>query len=232
MLHYTIRQVYAPNILSGYVSPIHSPEEATLFVYLVSDTPRTQQAAARISLRHWTTGAVVQQHTTPVHSLDALQSLQVYNTSLADFIGSASADCTPVTNCYVQLQWLDGSSNASSGVEHNILLGSLAPAPLVDPRVDLFVSSPEESALGRHVRNAVLQPPALVTTASLVVSASAPAAWLFVETEVEGWFSDNGFVLLPDKPRQLTFTGYEPFNVTALYASLHARSVWDVTNRG
>ena len=226
ILHYTIRQVFAPNIVSGYVSPIHSPDSATLAVYLVSDTPQPQKVAVAINLRHWSTGEVLQQLTTPVYSLQALQAVSVYNTSLMAFIGSAAADCTPVTNCYVQLQWL--TNNRSTGVEHNILLGSLAPAPLVDPAIHLTVHSPSRSALRRHAQSA----PQPVSSVTVTVSAAAPAAWLFVETAVEGWFSDNGFVLLPNAPRTLTFTGYEPFDAAAFEASLQVRSVWDVTNRG
>ena len=230
LLHYTIRQVFAPNIVSGYVSPIHSPDSAMLAVYLVSDTPHSQHASVAINLRHWSTGEVLQQLTTPQVELGALQAVRVYNSSLMGFIGSASTQCTPITNCYLQLQWLN--NNHSSGVEHNILLGSLAPAPLVNPAIQLTVQSADGtdgSGVRRHSDRASVS---LVSSVTVVVSASAPAAYVFVETAVEGWFSENGFVLLPSEPRKLTFTGFEPFDAKALQASLQVRSLWDVTHRG
>lgn len=232
ILHYTIRQVFAANIVSGYVSPIHSPAEATLAVYVVSDTPHPQQVSVSISLRHWSTGAVLQQLTVPAIKLQPLQAVRVYNSSLQGFIGSATNQCTPVTNCYVRLQWLN--NNRTTGVEHNVLLGSLAPAPLVDPAIQLTVTSSAHSAASAAVRRHAARSaaPSLVSTATVTVSASAPAAWVFVESEVEGWFSDNGFILLQDEPRTVTFTGFEPFDAEAFEASLNVRSVWDVTHRG
>ena len=230
VLHYTIRQVFAPNIVSGYVDPIHSPAAARLGVYLVSDTPHSQRVSAAINLRLWSTGEVVQRVVTEERTLEALQAVKVYNESLMDFMGSAAEQCTPVTNCYVQLQWLT-AGNASSGVEHNVMLGSLAPAPLVDPQLRLEVGSVSSDAGNRHAARSTAVPQ-LVSTATVTVRSQAPAAWVFVETAVEGWFSDNGFILLPDTPRTLTFTGYEPFDVSELRATLNARSVWDVTHRG
>ena len=236
ILHYTIRQVFAPNIVSGYVSPIHSPSDATLAVYLVSDTPQTQSVSVSINLRHWSTGEVLQQLITPIVELQPLQAVQVYNRSLQAFIDSSAKQCMPVTNCYVQLQWL--TNNQSTGVEYNVLLGSLAPAPLADPALALAINSYAVGSTAgdiavRHVARAVARTPeSLVSSATVTVSASAPAAWVFLETAVEGWFSDNGFILLPHEPKTLTFTGFEPFDAQALEASLQVRSLWDVTHRG
>ena len=47
----------------------------------------------------------------------------------------------------------------------------------------------------------------------MVVSSTAPAAWVWMETEVAGWFTDNAFVLLPGANRTVSFMGYDAFQL-------------------
>ena len=115
-------------------------------------------------------------------------------------------------------------------------------APLTHPRVQLTmldaagaaveVEDAEAAAAGgaahRHARVAA---PSLVRSVRVNVSCSAPAAWLFVETETAGYWDANALHLLPDAPLTLLFTGYDAFDAAEMQRSLTARSLWDLTHR-
>ena len=230
VVHYTLRQVFAPNIVSAYVQPIGSPT-AALYVYAVSDSVQPQKGTVDVRLRRWDTGEVVLTQSVPF-ALAALQSARVLNSSVDALTGRAQGQCANVTDCFVQLRWMNGSDVVS---EYVLLLGKLSPAPLKDPQIKLSVPSlaqPQPSSGHRMVTAGVGEVGRpLVERATVVVSGSAPAAWVFMETEVEGWFTDNAFTLLPGENRTVEFVGYDAFDVADMQKTLKVRSVWDVTHR-
>ena len=229
VVHYALRSTFAPRIVSAYLEDIGSPS-SNLFVYVVSDVNEQQKGSVAVNLRHWATGAVLASQTLQF-TLAPLASNRILN-STVDAVTRTSDQCSTVTDCFVQLLWLDGQQAVVS--EYVLLLGKLAPAPLVNPNVRLTLMPQQDTDASehRHARLAAADSMGgLVRSVQVNVSSSAPAAWLFLETETAGYFDSNAFVLLPDAPRLLTFTGYEPFDVAAFNSTLQLTSLWDVTNR-
>ena len=227
---YTIQQAFQPNLISAYVEPLGDPY-ATVFVYAVSEVQREQRGKLQVSVRHWATGAEVASETAAL-TVPALQSRMVFNITLNTLLTAAPASCSSPADCFVRLYWRDETNALVSS--HDLLLDRLMFAPLVDPHVQLTVLQTDGqaevlSAVGhRHPRAAAT----LASSVSVNVSCSAPAAWLFVETETAGYWDTNTFHLLPDQPKILTFTGYEEFDASEMQSSLTSRSLWDITHRG
>jgi beta-mannosidase len=66
------------------------------------------------------------------------------------------------------------------------------------------------------------------TTATFTLSASVPAAYVWLETPLAGRFSDNGFLYLPSAPLSLTFYSWTaPLNITQLQQTLTITSISD-----
>ena len=231
VLHSTLRHVFAPSIVSGYVTPI-GREDAALYVYAVSDAMEAQKGSVEMHLRLWSTGAVVYTQTLPF-TVPALTSVRLLNSSVDAFTAKAGGQCAPITHCFLQLRWMNGQTLVSESV---LMLGQLAPAPLMDPKIRVQVPALEvggrrmevmgvkEEGEGEGVGVGVMR-------ATVVVSSVAPAAWVWMETETPGWFTDNAFTLLPGDNRTLEFVGYEAFQLQDMQRTLKVRSVWDVTHR-
>ena len=227
---YTIQQAFSPNLISAFVEPLGDPRSA-VYIYAISETQSEQRGEVQLSVRHWATGAEVAVRTT-AFTVPALQSQRVLNTTLDTLLAGAPGTCEVPANCFVRLQWRDATKALVSA--HDLLLDRLMAAPLRDPRVQLKVLPPttgaDEVVAGghRHVRAA----PAPVRSVRVNVSCSAPAAWLFVETETAGYWDTNAVHLLPDAPLTMTFTGYDEFDAAEMQSTLSSRSLWDITHRG
>ena len=73
VLHNTLRQVFAPVIVSAYVTPIGAPN-AALYVYAVSDQQEAIKGSIHLALTLWSTGEVVYSTDLPA-SVPALSSV-------------------------------------------------------------------------------------------------------------------------------------------------------------
>ena len=231
---YAVQQAFQPSLISAYVEPLGDPH-AVIYAYAVSDLQSEQYGELRMSVRQWTTGSEVASRSV-AFSVPALYSKRVDNVTLDALLADSNQGaCDVPADCFVQLQWWDASGRLVSS--HDLLLDRLMHAPLADPRVQLTALSssggddgePVTPASRRHPRVA----PALVRSVRVNVSCTAPAAWLFVETETAGYWNTNAFHLLPSNaPLTLTFTGYDEFDAAAMQSTLRARSLWDITHRG
>jgi hypothetical protein len=64
-------------------------------------------------------------------------------------------------------------------------------------------------------------------SAEITIKTSYPAPYTFLETNLNGKFSDNGFWFLPGT-RNVTFTGWSSFSPAQLMATLTMTSVYSV----
>ena len=213
VLHSTLRRVFAPSIVSAYVTPI-GHANASLYVYAVSDSTQAQKGTIEMHLRLWSTGALTYTQTLPF-SVPALTSLRLLNSTVDSFTAKAGAQCAPITDCFLQLRWMNGKEVVS---EYVLMLGQLTPAPLRDPQIKIVVSSLSAGRVEVEPRRMEVMgvkgegvEGVGVMTATLTVSSVAPAAWVWMETETPGWFTDNAFTLLPGENRTVQFVGYEAF---------------------
>ena len=227
---YSIQQAFQPNLISAYVEPLGDPH-AALFVYAVSESQSEQQGQLHLSVRQWVSGAEVAASTV-AFAVSALHSQIVLNVTLDTLLTAAPTVCSSPADCFVRLQWRDAANALVSS--HDLLLDRLMSAPLTNPHVQLAVLQPATDtddfiAAGDYRHQSPRARP--VRSVRVNVSCSAPAAWLFVETETAGYWDANAFHLLPDDAMTLTFTGYDEFDAAGMKSTLRVRSLWDITHR-
>lgn len=63
--------------------------------------------------------------------------------------------------------------------------------------------------------------------ASFTLKSDVVAPFVYLQTDVLGYFSENGFLLFPNKPHEVTFTAWESFTVAEFQNSLKTRTVAD-----
>jgi beta-mannosidase len=198
MLHYFVKRFYSPVL----VSP-HQPQSDTLAVDLISDLTNTIQGTLKFELWSWK-GAQLNSWSVP-YSSAPLTASTVWSTSIKSMLAGY---CRPET-CMLYISCLDENGKQLS--DNAFYFTKLRSALLVSPNVTVSQFTPVSS-----------------TSISFAVQSTAVAPYLWLETPLEGRFSDNGFVTLPGNPVQVTFYSWNS-TVTALQlkSSLTVKSLYD-----
>ncbi len=64
-------------------------------------------------------------------------------------------------------------------------------------------------------------------TATVTLSSSEVAPYVWIETQVNGTWSDNGLTLFPDVQVKLNFKGWQTFTGQQLQSTLKIKSISD-----
>jgi len=213
-----------------------------------------------IEIRNWTDGTVINTRQLP-YSLAALQSLRVYNGSVGDItngscpvLSSCFVNLFAITGCAtagVNTLWL-GSLKDAPLTPANITAvltqdqartnSNRLPKAFLEsdagrscsqsqaPSPSVLASSDSDPSVYSSRR--LLQAAVNVTSASLTVSSTAAAPYVWLETVIPGRFSDNGFAILPGEAVMVDFTAWAPFDPQQLIQGLKIRSLRDTYTRG
>ena len=239
--HYAVKRAFALISVTGHVNTTKARGDV-LTVYVVTDVVYPVQAVWSIEVRDWSSGAVVSA-VNGTSAVPPMHSLLISNVTVDEVIGSC-----PRTRCFLRLVATVTTSecgDAAMLVENFLFLAPLTNVSLQDPQIKLttslvdLASPPSAKAWDRCD---VLRPelPVVVseksvagnvTSVTVLVSGSAVAAYVWLETEVEGRWTDNSFTLLPGMDRTVQFMGYDSFDSAAFTATLHVRSIRDTYTR-
>jgi len=220
-LHYEVARAFAPLIVTGSVD--NTTGVPTVRVYATSDVNDALNGKVQLSVNSWA-GAGTSSTDTLVVSLQPLESTMVLEASLASIL--AGAKCANAAACYIAL----------GGTFTVLSTGSQIPAPrseiLPAKLRDVQLARPKLS-LGHFVAgSADPSHPGFLTSASFSVETDVPAAVVWLDTALEGRFSDNAFgVLDAGENRTVTFHAAEfpqtSFTLAQLQQSLTVRSLRD-----
>ena len=238
MLHYTTKAVFAPIIVSPYLMY----DGGSIGVYIASDLTEQFQGTVVMELRQWTDGKVLNDIQVNV-DVPKLFSKPIYNTTLTKL---TSAFCRRPTDCFLKIYALSGCATVAT---NTLWLGPIKNATLTNPNVTVVfldqvhpiakplpLSLREQCATTHHnmkafAANADSAKPSLVTSASVQLTAVTAAPYVWLETTIGGYFSDNGFLLLPEIAETITFSGYEPFDQNEFVKTLRVRSIYDTLTK-
>ena len=193
MAQYAVRRAFADVILSGY----STPHRDRVRVYVVNDRAEAWTGIVDIHVRRWSdgriTGTVTKNVTAAARAATLI--LQASVTALLQY-----AACDSNSTCFVSLH----ATSTDAVGEGWIFLAPVKLVALPSPNVTVEMLDPIWLMQSSPF-------PAEASSLSLVVrlASTAPAPYLFLETPLPGLWSDNGFLLLPDSPRTLTFTSWE-----------------------
>lgn len=90
----------------------------------------------------------------------------------------------------------------------------------------LYFHAIKDASLPEVTVNAdVLQYFSLNNTAQVELTASAVSPWTFLSTSLNGRWSDNGMMLLPNVKTTVTFAGWESFTLQGLQNTLEVQTI-------
>ncbi|KJE94140.1 mannosidase [Capsaspora owczarzaki ATCC 30864] len=200
MLHYHAKRFFAPFMVSSYVDASNS-----LHVHVTSDLLTAESGSVVLELRAYSTGAL-DSSSSVSFSVGALGSVEIYADAVSNLLKKSG--CT-ITSCFVRML---GETNSGLNVTAHAFLAEFSQVTLPQPTITITSVSLVNS-----------------TVAEVRLSASTVALFVFIETTIvdAGYFSDNGFTLLPSEVAVLTFTSTTPLDLSAFSNSLHVRSLRD-----
>ncbi|XP_065912906.1 beta-mannosidase-like [Dysidea avara] len=199
LLHNAAKKFYAPLL----VSPFQQDKNVT--VYVVSDdNVNSYNTLVSITLLQWSDGTVVRNYTVKV-PLKPLQSGQVWSLPMSQCFQTCST-----TDCFLVIKMYDMDNNMMELASNAFYPVSFSQVKL--PMVEITVTGVNQVS---------------ATSASIALESSAVAIFVRLSTELVGYFSDNGFLMLPKEKVSVTFTSPEKFDVKTLKSSLTIRSVRD-----
>ena len=214
---YAVARASADVIVSGYVIP----HQDSMGVAIVNDQRQGWQGVVEVQVRRWSDGRVMggvkRSVTAPPQSATVV--LQSSVTALL-----SSTECRSNTSCFVWLRaelshsQLDGRMAAANVTLVGwVFLAPLKLAMLPEPHLHVLVREVTVAAAALDGTSPAAE------RLQVEVSSSAPAAYVVLETPLLGVWSDNGYLLLPDAPRVLTFTSWAgPITAQQLRANLTA----------
>lgn len=188
-----------------FFSPFFTVDSANkLNVYITNDLVTLESGSLLIELRLYSTGAL-KDTKSAAFQVPALGSVLAYENTLTSLFKDSK--CT-VTECFAQLTAFN--IGATINVTTHAFFTSFSQVTLPTPSFSMS----SVQLLSTNV-------------AQITFSSSAVALFVTIETTLidAGYFSDNGFTMLAQEVKQVTFTSIEPINLSAFQQSLQFRSL-------
>ena len=192
-----------------------------MFVHFLTDYVGEANVTVSSEFRAWKNGAVLK----TVNKTDI--PIREAVTSLWNFSTKAIVDETKVNSLndiFITFRFdvMDKDVGVRSGDGH-VFLTSLKDVDLQDSGIQILsitqISLPSEFQSNRV--------DSVMAAARISLQAKAVSPFTFLETSIAGYFSENGFLLLPDVPLEVDFYGWQSFSASDLKKSLRVRSVFD-----
>ena len=192
---YAVKRAFAEVIVSGY----SVPSRDHVGVAVVNDLRHGWAGSVEVQVRRWSDGSVVRTVTEKV-TVTAQAAVYVLQ-STASALLAGERNTSSFLFLSASLSALD-TAPSNLSVESWVYLTPLKLVALSPPNITVAVLDDVDASPASPSPRAALEVRA-------VVSCTAPAPYVFLETPLSGVWSDNGFLLLPDRPRALTFTSWE-----------------------
>ena len=192
MVQYYVQKAYVPTLISADGNALHN----TFSMAMINDNPYGHShLTGEVKLTMWSWGSV-----TPLKSWLVLYDAppaSATNVTSSSFQAMLSAGgCTDATECLLTMAAFNGSAASGVLVSENYLL--LAPffdvTSMKAPRLNVTSVRPTKHYSTQPYENAF----------AVTVTAEAPAAFVWLETQYPGRWSDNGFVMT-ERSQTLTF---------------------------
>jgi len=198
LLQYFSRRFFAPVLVSGFEYPY-----GNLDVHLTHDLTKTLTGNVYLSV--WNYGGDRVRNETIPFSVPALTSLSVFNATIDTYL---LGFCSGRNDCLAVLEAQDSQGNFLS---FNVFyFSSLTVVTLFNPKIEIqdiqVVSS---------------------TQVNFNIVSQAVAPFVMVSTSISGRFSENGILLLPGQPMQMSFFGWETFTLQQFTNSVNVKSIYD-----
>jgi hypothetical protein len=250
--HYAVKRAFAPLLITGHIN--NTKQGDILTTYIVSDLQTPVVAQWQVELRSWVDGSLIGISVEGAMNVSGMYSKLVLTQSVDELL---MGKCNR-TNCFIRMSaniiipdcQQKITANPIS-LENFLLLTSLTNVTLFDPNIKFipqfyykhYSSLPSASYDQCQVLHSSVRPGGVrwsegddvgqVEAVTLTVSGSAVGVYVWLESRVEGYWSDNSFVLLPgnEQSRTVTFIGYESFDADSFIQTLQVRSIRDTYTR-
>lgn len=197
ILHYYAKNFYSLLLLSSY----QEPTSKNYIIHITSDLVSSANGIISVEIWSWVSSSLVKNFTLS-YSLKPQSSQVLYNDSFQNLW--TQTNCVSTT-CFILLQ----PQNQNSLIASNFYF----PTPLL--QVNLPKATIQIVGVQQTSPNSV----------QVTLQTDKPAPFVFIETEIEGRFDDNGFVLVPNKNKILNFVGWDNFNVKDFQSTLRIKTV-------
>jgi hypothetical protein len=224
MIQYMIQEAYAPVLVSADGSALHN----TFSVTVINDHPNADwhlTGEIKLTMYSWQHGAIkswiVPFDAPPASALKVATGIKTFE----QLLSHGACPNNDATQCFLELSAFNGTADAATEpISHNWLL--LSPffdvVSMRDPRLNVTAvhsvseGSVEASALGVASFEIAFK---------VTLTAEAIAAFVWLETEMPGRWSANGFVMT-EHTKEVTFyadtsQGHH-ITATRLLKSLHS----------
>ncbi|PRP79964.1 mannosidase, beta A, lysosomal [Planoprotostelium fungivorum] len=191
MLHYFVKNFFSPVLISSY------QDKDNMVVHVTSDVNEPIEGAiARLTVWPWSGAAQVNSVKVPVN-LKALESGQILVKSFTELLNGGNA-----SDHFVTLELFTRQGEVLS--RNEFYFTTLKEASLQSPNVTTssFSANRRENKI------------------TFTVSSIKPAPYTWLSTEIEGRFSDNGFLVIPSESKRITFVSKEAVSAAELAKSL------------
>jgi len=187
---------YAKDFFAPLLISVYE-DNGKLAVWVTSDINRPVVGSYTLSL--WSYSGRSLLNVTGKYNLESLESQMVYTVVINELI---SGHCRNLYECFLYLTATDDGVVASTNIFY---LSSLAIVDL--PAAKFSLTGYQQS--GRNV--------------TFTITSNEVAPYVFLETPIEGVFSDNGFLLFPNQPFDVAFEGWE--TIDNFQANLKVRTL-------
>eukprot|EP01106_Pelomyxa_sp_JSP_P016847 TRINITY_DN649_c0_g1_i4.p1 TRINITY_DN649_c0_g1~~TRINITY_DN649_c0_g1_i4.p1 ORF type:complete len:407 (+),score=94.86 TRINITY_DN649_c0_g1_i4:143-1363(+) len=199
ILHNYAVEFFADTLVSSYEYP-----SDTWGVYAVSDAGRQISGWLDVALLGWSDGATLRTWSSNF-TLPAYQSSRVFQ----NYISSMLSGTRGRTETVLELSWRESPSGNVLSTNNFYLSGFQ------------YVNLPKPTITVKSITSVDSK------TATVTVVSSAMAPFVFLQTDIEGRFSKNAFLLKPGVTQQVTFYGASDFTTTQLQSTLTITSLRD-----
>jgi beta-mannosidase len=202
MLHYFAKKFFSPVLVSSYEDPLDQ-----LNVHVTSDKTTDLEGQVQFFVWRYDSKAPLGKWNIS-YSLKALESKVVEILSIQKDIISPHCKGSR-TECFLVLECKDKSGTLLSSNE--FFLSEIYQSQ--------NLQKPNITITGITATNS--------KEASITLTSDYPALYTFLSTHLSGYFSENGFLLLPSSPKTILFDSNQAFDVNELKKSLSIISIRD-----
>eukprot|EP01084_Bolivina_argentea_P281133 480969_1 len=176
MSQYYSKRFYDKVIVAGFTNKTSKAYDFWIINDLLNESCSNCQL--NFTSLSWSKGGIVKQWST-VFSMDVSDSKNIYSISQLSFLSQSG--CLSVNDCV--LKWNVGNGKGKIYSDNYMFIGSPKNATSKDPQISI------SDVLNGNVDQQY----------SITVSCSGVAAFVWLETKLDGYFSDNGMLLIPGK---------------------------------
>lgn len=199
LLHYAVKRFYSPVLVSSYI------QNNTVSIYIINDAMNSIVSSVYIYLVNWLDATKHLIHKVYLNSIAPYSASLIYQVLVNEIFSACNT-----LECFLYL-----SLNISGKTVSNYLF----PLPVK------YINLPEiKVTIASCKKNAISD-----TIIDITVQSTGIALYVWLETDHEGYFSDNGFIMV-DTIYKMVYTGWGSVDSKDFCNTVTVRSLADVYN--